>query len=198
MTESDRAVPFGEGRQAILHAAIRLVAREGLSKCTYRSLAQEARVAVGLVRHHFTSLDDVFENALGVVYEVHAKRLKEASGFQGLIDMLAATIEGELEYTQFELEVLVGARHRPSLHRAAEEYYAEIRRFTAAALVSAGQSADQGTVELLTALADGIAYERIVLGQSQIPRMRAQLEALQRLLPSSLTGVPTGLGAARA
>ncbi|MFE2998752.1 TetR/AcrR family transcriptional regulator [Nocardia sp. NPDC059246] len=188
MSGTERAVPHGEGRQAILRAAITLVSRDGLGKLTYRSLAAEARVAVGLVRHHFESLDDVLEHALQVCYELHTDRMRTATGFLGIIDVLVAALDDpdQLELTQFEYEVTVGARYRPSLQRAVESYYADFRRFAAAALVAANQPADQATVELLTALADGIAFERVVLGKKQLPRMRAQVEALTRLLPPAL------------
>ncbi|MFE4582354.1 hypothetical protein ACFRKC_42725, partial [Streptomyces chartreusis] len=37
-----RRMNYGEGREALLNAAVRVVARGGLRKLTYRAVAQEA------------------------------------------------------------------------------------------------------------------------------------------------------------
>src|SRR3546814_15020576 len=55
---------YGEGRQALITKAVRLVARGGLGKLTYRSLAADAGVTVGAVQHNFRSMNGVLESGL--------------------------------------------------------------------------------------------------------------------------------------
>src|SRR5438552_12981604 len=55
---------YGAGREALLDAAIRVVARRGLRHLTYRAVAAEAGVTHGLVAHHFGSRDALLLAAL--------------------------------------------------------------------------------------------------------------------------------------
>lgn len=55
---------YGEGREALLKAAVRVVARGGLRSLTYRAVAEEAGVAHSLVVHHFGSRAALIEEAL--------------------------------------------------------------------------------------------------------------------------------------
>ncbi|MGK4578743.1 TetR family transcriptional regulator [Kitasatospora sp. HPMI-4] len=50
---TQRRLNYGEGREALLAAAVRVVARGGLRNLTYRAAAKEAGVTHGLVVHHF-------------------------------------------------------------------------------------------------------------------------------------------------
>ena len=59
-----RVTNYGTGREALLDAAVRVVARGGLRRLTYRAVAQEAGVTHGLVVHHFGSRDALIEEAL--------------------------------------------------------------------------------------------------------------------------------------
>ena len=55
---------YGQGREALLEAAIRVVSEKGLRNLTYRAVAAEAGVTHGLVAHHFGSRDALIEEAL--------------------------------------------------------------------------------------------------------------------------------------
>ncbi len=52
------------GREALLRAAIKVVGDQGMSRLTYRGLAQEAGVSHGLIRHHFGTKEQLIEEAL--------------------------------------------------------------------------------------------------------------------------------------
>jgi TetR/AcrR family transcriptional regulator, regulator of biofilm formation and stress response len=56
--------PRGDGRVALLEAAIRVGAHQGLCGLTIRSAAAEAGVSHGLVRHHFGSRQQLVDEAL--------------------------------------------------------------------------------------------------------------------------------------
>ncbi len=64
-TTPQREAPrYGEGRSALLAAAVHVGATRGLRHLTYRSVAAEAGVAPGLVAHHFGTRDALIEEAL--------------------------------------------------------------------------------------------------------------------------------------
>ncbi|MCK5752448.1 MAG: TetR family transcriptional regulator, partial [Mycobacterium sp.] len=113
----------GERRDAIIEAAIRVVARDGLRRLTYRSLAEEAGVAHGLVRHHFGSLDALIEEALRVCTARTAETLSlnPASGnpddfARGIVETLQRDPETQL----YQYEVLMESRRTESLREAVD------------------------------------------------------------------------------
>jgi AcrR family transcriptional regulator len=55
---------YGDGREALLTAAVRVVARKGIRHLTYRALARQAGVTHGLVTYHFGSRDALIRAAL--------------------------------------------------------------------------------------------------------------------------------------
>src|SRR5215216_8163389 len=61
---SSRAPGHGERREALLSAAMRVLDRDGMRGLTYRSVAREAGVSHGLVRHHFGSRDALIQEAV--------------------------------------------------------------------------------------------------------------------------------------
>src|SRR5699024_254423 len=56
-TASTRRLGRGEGREALIDAALEILVEGGLKTVTYRSVAMRAGVTHGLVRYHFRSLD---------------------------------------------------------------------------------------------------------------------------------------------
>ena len=61
---SSRTVQYGGGREALLEATVRVVARAGLRKVTNRVVAEEAGVTHGLVSHHFGTRDALLRETL--------------------------------------------------------------------------------------------------------------------------------------
>ncbi|MFS0893392.1 TetR/AcrR family transcriptional regulator [Microbacterium sp. 179-I 3D3 NHS] len=64
MAEESSRIKYGTGREALVEAAVRVVARHGLHGMTFRKVAQEAGVNNSLVAHHFGSLSALAEAAL--------------------------------------------------------------------------------------------------------------------------------------
>lgn len=56
-------LPHGTGREALLAAAVRAVAREGPDGLSYRAVAREAGVTHGLVHYHFGSREKLVAEA---------------------------------------------------------------------------------------------------------------------------------------
>jgi len=58
-----------QGRERLLDAAVRLIAREGIDNVRIARIATEAGVSAGLVHYHFASRDALLEEAIEHSYE---------------------------------------------------------------------------------------------------------------------------------
>ncbi len=171
---------YGAGRDALLDAAVRVVARGGLRKLTYRAVAQEAGVTHGLVVHHFGSRDALIEEALAhaVRSSLNSSALEPGTGrvadfSAGLSDM----VESGPDLQAFQYELLLEARRRPELmpHLRAlyEEYFGATRRELSQMLA---RPVDRGLYRLVFAALEGLVLHQLVFGEREVTE-----EALARL-----------------
>lgn len=175
-------VPYGRAREAIIDAAIRLVARDGLTRLTYRSLAAEARTSVGSVQGNFGSLEQVLREALELCLDQSIGRRRRVERIEDLLNPIIDALREGSEPAIFEVRLLVEARQRPGLQRLAEGYYAAHRQATVGIFRDFGIDSADDLVELSIAVADGIVYEWVILGDMQLERSLRQLEGFRALL----------------
>ncbi|MGW3952656.1 TetR/AcrR family transcriptional regulator [Streptomyces sp. NPDC004752] len=184
---------YGTGRVALLDAAVRVVARGGLRKLTYRAVAEEAGVTHGLVVHHFGSRDTLIEEAV-----THAVRTslstsaldtgtgKAADFVSGLTDM----VESDPELQAFQYELLLEARRRPELlphlRGLYEEYFEASRRELSR---MSPLPVSRGLSRLVFAALEGLVLHQLVFGERDVTE-----EALSELrtLLEGLTEGPAG------
>ena len=104
---------YGDGREALLDAAIRVVARKGLRHLTYRAVASEAGVTHGLVAHHFGSRDALLLEALrhSVARSIDVTELRaEGGSVDEFMKGFAEMIERDPDLHAFQYEVLLESR----------------------------------------------------------------------------------------
>jgi AcrR family transcriptional regulator len=181
---------FGAGREALLDAAIRVVARRGLRYLTYRAVAAEAGVTHGLVAHHFGSRDALLLAALrhSVERSIDVTSLRPAGGsvadfIQGFADM----VERDPDLHAFQYEVLLESRRSREARRHAEELYATYRSATRDGLRNLGIG-DGPLADLAFAALDGLVFQQITVGSANVTR--DAVEALHRLLSAVRDGTP--------
>ncbi|MDX3580722.1 TetR family transcriptional regulator [Streptomyces europaeiscabiei] len=175
---------YGEGREALLNAAVHVVARGGLRRLTYRAVAEEAGVTHGLVVHHFGSRDALIEEALAhtIRTSLNTSDLEPGTGkvadfSTGLSEMVTADPDTQA----FQYELLLESRRRPELLPQIRELYDEY--FDAAQrelgrMLPAG--ADKALTRLVFAALDGLVLHQLVLGEPAVTD--AALEELRSLL----------------
>lgn len=170
---------YGEGRQALLAAAVHVVATRGLRHLTYRSVAHEAGVAHGLVAHHFGSRDALLQAALefSLANSVGSISAEPGSGnldalFAGVVEMVQANPDDQA----FQYELILEARRRPELRPQVEQVYATYRQALRAELEAGGVPADDGLVHLVFAAVDGMVFQQVCLDDPAATR-----EGLDRL-----------------
>lgn len=201
MTASGASAPahggrpeYGAGRDALLNAAITVVAQRGLRYLTYRSVAAEAGVTHGLVAHHFGSRDALLMEALrhSVRRSIDVTSLIPDSGspddfVRGLADM----VDSDPELHAFQYEVLLESRRSPEVREHAEELFAAYRAASRAGLARIGIG-DGPMADLVFAALDGLVFQQVTIGSSEVTE--GAVDALRRLLRSMRDGVPLEIG----
>jgi TetR/AcrR family transcriptional regulator, regulator of biofilm formation and stress response len=175
-------VAYGTGRQALLEAAVRVVAAQGLRGLTYRSVAAEAGVTHGSVRYHFGDWSTLVEEALAycVQRSVEGAQLSSpGEGFDAFAAGLVALVAADPDAQAFQYELTLEARRRPELRpvmeRANEQYRAAVHR----ELVRNGLD-DPDLTELVAVAIDGLVFHQTAFGNTS--RTERATEALRRLL----------------
>jgi TetR/AcrR family transcriptional regulator, regulator of biofilm formation and stress response len=177
---------YGEGRRALLAAAVHVVATRGLRHLTYRAVAQEAGVAHGLVAHHFGTRDALLAAALefSLGNSVGSISAEPGSGdldalFSGVVEMVQANPDDQA----FQYELILEARRRPELRPQVEQVYATYREALRTELEAGGIEADDALVHLVFAAVDGLVFQQVCLddpgaARAGIQRLRALLRPL--------------------
>jgi AcrR family transcriptional regulator len=183
MSESARTVSYGAGREALLAATVRVVARSGLRKLTNRAVAEEAGVTHGLVGHHFGSRDALIEAAMRYVVErsVDASVLEAGSGSvdefaSRLVDLVADDPDSQA----FQYELILESRRRPELGPLIASQYEIYREATRRELERMGLGDIPGLHLAVFALLDGLVFHQLAEGHPA--HTEAALEALRTLL----------------
>ncbi|MDX3779284.1 TetR/AcrR family transcriptional regulator [Streptomyces europaeiscabiei] len=175
---------YGEGREALLNAAVHVVARGGLRRLTYRAVAEKAEVTHGLVVHHFGSRDALVEEALAHTIRTSLDTSSLEPGTGKVADFstrLSAMVTADPDTQAFQYELLLESRRRPELlpqiRELYDEYFDAARR-ELGRILPAG--ADKALSRLVFAALDGLVLHQLVLGEPAVTD--AALEELRSLL----------------
>ncbi|ANW67269.1 TetR family transcriptional regulator [Mycobacterium sp. djl-10] len=183
---------YGHGRDALLAAAVRVVASDGLRKLTYRAVAREAGVTYGLVHHHFGSRDALIEAALEYSVRTSIVAITTSPG-SGDIDALFADLSeivaADPATQAFQYELILEAQRRPELMPIVDRLYASYRTALAAEFSLAGLPNDDAVVRLIFAALDGLVFQQTAMGGAEHTRdALARLRDILHLLSDRLTG----------
>ncbi|WP_020172390.1 TetR/AcrR family transcriptional regulator [Gordonia polyisoprenivorans] len=160
---------YGEGRNALLDAAVRVVADGGLRRLTYRAVAREAGVGHTLVSHHFGTMDALIEAAVerSLTLSVDSVTSRPGSGdldalFEGLASLATEKASGEA----FQFEVILESRRRPELQRHVKVIYEAYIEAIHNELVLAGIHPDRAFTHLVYVAAEGLVFNQITHGSA--------------------------------
>ncbi|MEV7597080.1 TetR family transcriptional regulator [Kitasatospora sp. NPDC089797] len=195
-----KAVHYGAGREALLSAAVRVVARGGLRRLTYRAVAEEAGVTHGLVAHHFGSRDALIEEALAHTVRTSLNTSTLGAGTGRSTDFsagLADMVNSDPDTQAFQYDLLLEARRRPELlpqvRTLYDEYFDATRRELSRMLP---EDADDGLTRLVFAALDGLVLHQLVLDEPAATEAAlARLRSLLRLLGADGDGDGDGTSA---
>jgi AcrR family transcriptional regulator len=180
---SSRAPGHGERREALLSAAMRVLDRDGMRGLTYRSVAREAGVSHGLVRHHFGSRDALIHEAVLDLAERSLQSTRLESGTGRLEDLGAGTsrmITDARNLPDVDYELVLEARRRPELAPAVHALYDRYLDATRRELDRIGLAGDEPLVRLVFAALDGLVIQMLVYGR--VDEADAAIARLHELL----------------
>jgi AcrR family transcriptional regulator len=184
---SSRAPGHGERREALLSAAMRVLDRDGMRGLTYRSVAREAGVSHGLVRHHFGSRDALIHEAVLDLAERSLQSTRLESGTGRLEDLGAGTsrmVTDAQNLPGVDYELVLEARRRPELAPAVHALYDRYLDATRRELARIGLADDEPLVRLVFAALDGLVIQMLVYGR--VDEADAAIARLHELLADRL------------
>ena len=98
-------------RRVILEAAVRVFARQGFHTCRVADIADEARVAYGLVYHYFSSkeeiLDTLFVDRWGLMLEAITEADRDHASPREKLEAIAAFIIDSYRYDPELMKVII-------------------------------------------------------------------------------------------
>jgi DNA-binding transcriptional regulator YbjK len=164
-------------RSALLAAALRVVARDGLGRASTRAIAAEAGMPTASFHYVFASHDAMVAELVGTILEAqsaavgaavdHASTLREFVGgaLQGWLDRAGADPDGEVVLH----DVVAWSRASPDLHHLAvtvyERYTAVVAAFVADAEVRFGVRwavPAEDVARFVLVITDGVAARWLV------------------------------------
>lgn len=173
----------GEGREALLRAVLRAVARHGFAGLTYRAVAAEAGVTHGLVSYHFGSLDAMIGEALALAAEdaIRDSRLDVSSGELGAFaTSLSELVSEQAEAQTYQFELTFEARRRPELAGHVRALYRNYYEVIERSLAALGIPPDRGLTRLVFAALDGLVLQQLIFADPGATD--AAIERLRELL----------------
>jgi AcrR family transcriptional regulator len=178
-----------QGRERLLDAAVRLIAREGIDNVRIARIAAEAGVSAGLVHYHFASRDALLEEAIEHSYEragdVRLAALDDGATatqrLRAMIDQCLPSDRPLREDWVLWVELWLRGARDPTPRPVAARLYARLHDWFAGAIadgVAAGElrpcDVDRMSDRLL-ALIDGYGI-RVLTEDPQMPLDHARSE----------------------
>lgn len=174
---------YGERRGELVQAAIRVVAAQGIAGLSHRSVAREAGVTHGLVRHHFGTMTSLIAEALDTILPQSLRRnpvslLLADPGYPE--EDLVSWIDEQTDLQVFEYEVLLATRHTPELRPLAEHLYRGYEDSVRSAFAEHDlPSPADAHVTLILAAIEGLVLHRVTFRRDDGPTITAAFVALR-------------------
>ena len=168
-----RAEQRAERRQAIVDAALRLIASRGLSGVTHRTVAQEAGVPLAATTYYFASKNEILTEALESLAAAEVERLKAlaadlAARSPSRPELAAALAEAlipepeEAERTWLaQFEIYVEAARNPALRPAVLRWREAFVELAASSLRAVGAPEPDRRAPIAVAAINGILLDRL-------------------------------------
>jgi TetR/AcrR family transcriptional regulator, regulator of biofilm formation and stress response len=158
-------------RRLIVEAALRVIARDGVSAATHRAVAAEAGVPLASTTYHFSSKGEIVTDALELAIDRSIAAVERHTApplpatadalVERLAELAGALCADDQAPLAAQYELLIEAGRSPPLQRVAERwdgaYMAGLRAIVAGARIPApGQAA-----EILSDLIDGALLDLV-------------------------------------
>jgi len=182
MRDSEVARPgYGQGRDALLAAAVEVVGNKGLRGLTYREVARVAGVTHGLVAHHFGTRQALIKATLDYAVGLGSGTIHFADANVGEFAAdLSRLIRETAGLQAFQFELLLEARRDAWLRDSAKSMYDEYIGVIQSDLDRLGLADQPALARFLMAAVDGLVIQQLVYDNAE--DTDAAVELLQRII----------------
>lgn len=159
-----KTVGYGEGRDLLVSATVKVVADRGLRGFTLRAVAEHVGVSNGLVAHHFGTRESLLGAALdwSVEQSIESTGLLDLSSEDRFVDALVESISVRPELQAFQYEMILEARRNPVFAPPVARLYSRYHAVVQESLERAGFETDlQDAARGLFATLDGLVLQSI-------------------------------------
>ena len=184
MAEELQRIKYGTGREALIEAAVRVVARHGLHGMTFRKVAQEAGVNNSLVAHHFGSLSSLASAALSwsattALNDSHLAGFRDSA--EDYRSALWSTLSEEKDLHVYQFEMVLEASRdeeiREHIIAMYDQYTAEVSR---SMFGDSANDEDHALARAVFAALDGLVLQ-FVSGAIDREQVDSSVDALWKL-----------------
>lgn len=187
---TERAQPESV-RIRILHTALQLIGREGLSALTNRRVAKAAQVSLGTLTYHFDSQHHLLRDALELFLDEEVERLSHLTAQIVTVSLnvdqaaqaLEALLQTETERRAAKMELYLQAARDPELGGAARRCFEAYDQLAATALDALQIPNATHVAAVLVAVIDGLQLRRLANGEERLEiaaALQSLLAGLQR------------------
>lgn len=182
------ALRYGSRRQALIDAMIRVTARDGLRKVTYRSVAAEAGVSHGLLFYHFSSLDTLILEAFDDCIQ-HSMRtinfVAEDEDPTRFADGIIYSLNTNPDSMEYQYQVLLESRRNSMLTAAVDLMFVRYRRAVGMGLANMNIVPDSSVSSYVFSIIEGIVLHQHVennpaIAESSVQLLRMTLNTLRQ------------------
>jgi DNA-binding transcriptional regulator YbjK len=186
-------VPGSGRRKVLIHAAVGLIAREGIAAVSHRTVAKAAGVPLGATTYYFASKTELLCEALEVLADLEICTLERAAtqldrpdvDADGVADFLAGICGPQLglgpKLARFE--IYVEAARRPALRHIVARRTEALTQLAETALVALGCPEAAERAEPLVAGLDGVLLQELA-EEPDLDRLRGRLRAMVHAVAS--------------
>lgn len=188
-------------RREIIEAVWRIVVRDGVEAASLRRVADEAGLAIGSVRHYFSSHEELLVAAAQAMVDRLTERLETHVARASTTDRRSLVTDLFEELLPLDgrrrdevavwFAFLAAARTNPALSEQARELHRGTRKLARIFLSRTPLGADETEVEYLCAVIDGLAMTGVLQPRLLRPK------AIRAVLAQHLDGVQARADAAR-
>lgn len=173
-------------REALLRAAIEIVAESGTGAATHRAIAARAGLPLATTSYFFASIDDLLVEATrhftaeqAVAYEALAEELVDAPRSEFAARFAAALMAADRTVELAQVEAYLHAARDPAVRPGAAEVMAAFERATIAALAAVDVADPPRHARTFMAFVDGFILQHLANPQrDDEDRLREGLDAL--------------------
>ena len=162
---------------------MRIVARDGIERVTFRSVAAEAGVTHGLASYHFGSREEMIHEALRWAEDRAIEQSRIGGAAESLASFAADVPRMVAEHPEehiFQFDVALLALRRPALLPGVRESYDDYVAVVRDSLARLGLGDDEGLARAVFAAIDGLSLQQLLYGDAALAR--DGIAALQRML----------------